>query len=119
MRVLLIDDDPDLRPVMASVLAAHGHDVVEAADARTAREAALARMPDAVILDLILPDCSRFSLIRWLRSLPGGDAVRAVAISAFPDALDEARAQRVGFDDFVEKPCDPDDLARAVAGGAR
>lgn len=114
MRILVVDDDADLRSEMADTLVACGFEVEEASDARAAVSAARRRMPDAVVMDLILPDARRFDLLQRLRRLPGGADLWIVAVSGFPTALAEARFERVGFDGFLTKPFGAEELARAL-----
>src|SRR5262245_6411310 len=105
------------RRSFAEALASYGHDVEETPDARAALESARRRMPEAVIVDLILPDEPRFDLVHQLRALPGGASLRVIAMSGFDDALDEARGSQAPFDAYLTKPLDGDQLARALGSG--
>ena len=65
--ILLVDDEPELRRMVASLLTGAGYEVAEAADCAQARAAMAAQRPDAVLLDVMLPDGDGFSLLPELR----------------------------------------------------
>jgi CheY-like chemotaxis protein len=109
-RVLVVDDEPLVRWSIAETLRAHGCDIVEAGDAHTAlamvRDSATE--PDAVMLDLRLPDSDDLALLAsFLRLLPG---VPVILMTAFgtPEVLEEAR--RLGAFTVLDKPFELDEL---------
>jgi DNA-binding NtrC family response regulator len=113
-RVLVVDDEPLVRWSIAETLAAHGRDIVEASDANSAFAAILdsAHEPDAVLLDLKLPDSDDLSLLASVRRvLPG---VPVILMTAFgtPEVLEDAR--RLGVFTVLDKPFDLDELDNLV-----
>jgi two-component system cell cycle response regulator DivK len=112
--ILIVEDDPDCRAEIRVLLEEEGYAVLEAADGRTALRLARAHHPDLVIQDLLLPDSAGFELVAELRRLPGAAPVPVVALSGFPDRLDEARAAALGFTTFLRKPPAVPELCRAV-----
>ena len=106
-RILLVDDEPELRRMVASLLTGAGYEVLEAADCAQARAAMAARRPDAVLLDVMLPDGDGFSLLPELRR--SGD-VPVLYLSARDE--DAARLQGLGLgaDDYITKPFLPQEL---------
>lgn len=109
-RVLVVDDEPLVRWSIAETLHAHGFEIVEAPDAHTALVTVLesANEPDAVLLDLKLPDSDDLSLLASLRRiLP---RVPVILMTAFgtQEILDEAR--RLGVFTVLDKPFELDDL---------
>lgn len=106
-RILLVDDEPELRRMVASLLTGAGYEVAEAADCAQARAAMAARRPDAVLLDVMLPDGDGFSLLPELRRF--GD-VPVLYLSARDE--DAARLQGLGLgaDDYITKPFLPQEL---------
>ena len=104
--VLVIDDEPAIRRLLRNTLARAGYAVIEAEDARAALRQAAAGHPDAVLLDLGLPDRDGMELIPLLRAR---EAV--VLVVSARDAVDEkVAALDLGADDFVTKPFDTEEL---------
>jgi len=109
-RVLVVDDEPLVRWSIVETLREHGFVMLEAADAHTALVSILdpATAPDAVLLDLKLPDSDDLSLLASVRRvLP---SVPVILMTAFgtPEILDEAR--RLGVFTVLDKPFELDDL---------
>ena len=106
-KILLVDDEPAIRRLLRNTLERAGHEVIEAGNARDALAAASASHPDAVLLDLGLPDRDGLALIPLLRR----DAdVRILIISAREATEEKVAALDLGADDFVTKPFDTDEL---------
>lgn len=102
MRVLLVDDDHDLRAVVRRALEAEGVQVLEADDATSARNVLSGRQLDVVLLDLHLPGAPGSALLREVRATDGGVHVIMVSGDAAEDI--RVRAFADGADDFVTKP---------------
>ncbi|KHL26558.1 Fis family transcriptional regulator [Croceibacterium mercuriale] len=106
-KILVVDDEIAIRRLLRNTLERAGYIVAEAMNAREALSQAAATCPDAVLLDLGLPDRDGLGLIPLLRS--GGDCV-IVVVSA-RDATDEkVSALDLGADDYVTKPFDTEEL---------
>ncbi len=106
-RILVVDDDPDLRGLLKSFLAANGFDVVEAADGGEMRARIAERAPDAIVLDLMLPGEDGLSLARELRRTSD---VPIVMLSARGEEVDRVVGLEVGADDYLAKPFSPREL---------
>jgi signal transduction histidine kinase len=125
LRVLVVDDEPDAREMLALVLGGCGAEVTAVASAREALEALPRLRPDVLISDLAMPGEDGYALIRRVRALPAeeGGRVPAAALTAYALAEDRARALSAGFQIHVPKPVDPAELAAVVenlaAWGAR
>jgi two-component system KDP operon response regulator KdpE len=112
-RVLVVDDDPQLRRALRITLRAAGFEVVTAADGRTALDEATGAPPDVVVLDLGLPDLDGTAVLAGLRPWFTGPVL---VLSARADSQDKVRALDAGADDYVTKPFDtPELLARLRA----
>ena len=111
IRILLVEDDAPLRAILAEVLREDGYAVEEAADGRSAL-AAMRAAPDAVVLDLQLPNLDGPGFIRELRDHPGRGRVPLLVVSGAAQAADAA--DRLGADALVRKPFDLDELLGAV-----
>lgn len=99
--VLVVDDDPQILRALRINLAAHGYTVLVAADGSSALRAAADGHPDAVVLDLGLPDLDGVDVIGGLR---GWTSVPVLVLSARTDSGDKVRALDAGADDYVTKP---------------
>ena len=119
-RILVCDDEPQILRALRVVLNDAGFDVVTAASADEALDAAVIRPPQAAILDLLLPDRDGVEVARSLREWSD---MPIVMLSAVWDEGEKVRALNAGADDYVTKPFGPDELVarlRAVlrrAGG--
>jgi len=106
-RVLLIEDDDELRQLLARYLSGHGFTVREAANGRDGLALALGQDCDIVVLDIMLPDISGLEVLRELRSethLP------VALLTARGDETDRIVGFEVGADDYIPKPCNPREL---------
>jgi CheY-like chemotaxis protein len=108
--VLVVDDEPTLRSILAEVLRDEGYAVVTAADGQDALEIFVRENPDLVLMDVMMPRMDGLAAYRALRALPTGTTVPIVLTSAVKthDGLD-AR-----IDGFLPKPFDLDDLLQLV-----
>lgn len=102
-RILIVDDEPDIRELIGEILADEGHEVVTAADAASARELRGQQPPDLILLDVWMPDTDGISLLREWRE---ADALECpvVMISGHGSVETAVEATRLGAFDFIEKP---------------
>jgi two-component system, OmpR family, KDP operon response regulator KdpE len=115
-RVLVVDDEPGLRRAMAINLRARGYEVTLAPDGATALAAASEGTPDAIVLDLGLPDIDGVEVIERLR-----DWSRApiIVLSARTTQDDKVVALDAGADDYVTKPFGMDELLARLRAALR
>ena len=106
-RVLVVDDEPQLRRALTINLRARRYEVVGATTGTDALTAAAAHPPDVVILDLGLPDMDGTEVIAGLR---GWTDVPILVLSGRTDSLDKVEALDAGADDYVTKPFGMDEL---------
>jgi two-component system phosphate regulon response regulator OmpR len=105
--VLIVDDDADVRGMIAEYLAGHGYEIAEAADGQQMRQALARQVPDVVLLDLNLGGEDGLSLARYLRE---HHDVGIIMVTAASDVVDRIVGLEVGADDYVAKPFDPREL---------
>jgi len=115
-RLLVVDDDPGLRRALAINLRARKYDVDVAADGAEALEAATSHPPDAVVLDLGLPDMDGVEIIEGLR---GWSQVPIIVLSARTGQQDKVLALDAGADDYVTKPFGMDELLARLRAALR
>jgi two-component system CheB/CheR fusion protein len=106
-RILIIEDNDDVRESLRLLVELRGNEVVTASDAAKGLEAAASFIPDVVICDIGQPDVDGFELIRSLRLALSGRATRFVAWSGYGRVEDIDRALDSGFDSFVVKSLRP------------
>ncbi len=100
-RILVVDDEPQILRALTTNLRGAGYDVVRAATGEQALAQAAARPPDAVVLDLILPDISGVEVCRELRTW---SEMPIVILSAVGEERQKVEALDAGADDYVTKP---------------
>ncbi len=121
VRVLVVDDEDDAREVAASVLQHYGANVALAANAGQAFEQFGPFQPDALLIDLAMPEIDGYALIARIRKSGGqrGAAVPAIALTAYAREEDARRVLASGFQLHVAKPVDSHTLVKAVANVIR
>ncbi|HCF7063423.1 TPA: response regulator transcription factor [Pseudomonas aeruginosa] len=108
--LLLIDDDRELCELLGTWLVQEGFSVRASHDGAQARRALAEQTPDAVVLDVMLPDEDGFSLCRWIRSHQRLACMPIIMLTASSDEADRVIGLELGADDYLGKPCDPREL---------
>jgi two-component system, NtrC family, nitrogen regulation response regulator NtrX len=112
-RILVVDDEADIRGLLKEILSEEGYDVEIAADASQARSSRAAQVPDLVLLDIWMPDTDGITLLReW--SMTDGYDCPVVMMSGHGTVETAVEATRLGAFDFVEKPLSLTKLLRTV-----
>ncbi len=113
--ILVVDDMPTNREVVASLLDARGYRVLLAEDGLRGLElATMTPTPDLVLLDVQMPDLDGYEVLRRLRSAPTTASIPVVFLTSHDDPASEAHALALGADDFVVKPPQPERLLARV-----
>jgi len=115
-RVLVVDDEPQIRRVLTLNLSTRGYDVTAAQDGTQALLEASRHPPDVVLLDLGLPDIDGLQVIRELRTWT---TTPIVVLSARTGSEDKVRALDLGADDYVQKPFDMAELLARLRAATR
>ena len=113
--VLVADDDAWILRMVATVLEKRGYSVETAADGDEALQRALARTPDLLITDVMMPKMDGWSLVRHLRSQPDLALLPVIFLTALSSEDDRIRGFRLGADDYVTKPFRFEELDLRVA----
>ena len=101
-KLLVVDDEPNIRDLLASSLRFAGFDVITAEDGSGAFHEAQASRPDLIVLDVMLPDMDGFTVTRRLRD--AGITTPVLFLTARDDMRDKIQGLTVGGDDYVTKP---------------
>ncbi len=121
-RVMVVDDDPVILHLVVMNLELEGHEVVTATTGPDALEIARTQRPQALLLDVMLPDIDGFEVCRTLQQNATTAAIPVVLLSARALASDVERGLAAGAVEYVTKPFDPLELVatveRHVAAGA-
>ena len=114
LRVLVVDDAPDVTEMIATMMRFAGYDVTTALSATEALDAALGAHFDVVVSDIGMPGMNGYQLAEALRGMPDYVSVPLVAVTGFTMYDDRERARASGFNDFLTKPINPADLLNAI-----
>jgi two-component system OmpR family response regulator len=116
-RLLLVDDEENLRSMLEAALRHSGFEVDPVANGRAALEAVEATKPDLVVLDVMLPDLDGFDVVKRLRS--GGDRTPVLFLTARDATEDRVRGLTLGGDDYLVKPFSLDELVARITAVLR
>jgi two-component system KDP operon response regulator KdpE len=116
IRVLVVDDEPQITRTLRINLTARGYDVLVAHDGRTALRIAADEKPDVVVLDLGLPDIDGVEVINGLR---GWTTMPIIVLSARTESTRKVQALDAGADDYITKPFGMDELLARLRAAVR
>jgi two-component system, OmpR family, response regulator len=111
-RLLLVDDEDNLRSMLEAALRHSGFEVEPVANGRAALAAVATGSPDLVVLDVMLPDLDGFDVVKRLRS--GGDRTPVLFLTARDATEDRVRGLTLGGDDYLVKPFSLDELVARI-----
>jgi two-component system KDP operon response regulator KdpE len=110
-RVLVVDDEPQIRRALRTALTGHGYEVEVAEDGETALTMLAARAPEAMVLDLVMPGVDGFEVLRQTRAWSN---LPIVVLSARGQERDKVAALDLGADDYLTKPFGVEELLARV-----
>jgi CheY-like chemotaxis protein len=119
VRILVLDDEADIRTLLEILLTGWGHVVWSAGTGVEAIERAAAMRPDLVLLDIGLPDMDGYEVATRVRAELGEAAPRIVAVTGYGQAEDRSRFERAAIDEYLLKPPTRDALQRVIEKVAR
>ncbi|MEF3073433.1 transporter substrate-binding domain-containing protein [Methylobacter sp. Wu1] len=115
LRVLVVDDNRDAAQSLSVLLTSEGHEVLLAYDGYTALEIAQAERPQVALLDIGLPGMDGYAVARALRQDPALKRMHLIALSGYGREVDRETARTAGFNSYLTKPVDFDELLCALA----
>jgi DNA-binding response OmpR family regulator len=114
-KVMLVEDDNNLREIYQARLSAEGYQLISAKDGEEALALAVKEKPDLIICDVMMPKVSGFEMLDILRSTQGIQNTRVIVMTALSQAEDKARAEKLGADLYlVKSQVTLEDMARSV-----
>jgi len=118
-KILIVDDDPDIREGMHVRLKYSGYDTCFANDALSSIAAAAKEAPDLIILDLGLPEGGGFLAIERLKAHPTSHGIPIIVVSAKDARANRERAIRAGATAYLQKPVDNAEFLAVIRGALR
>ena len=113
-KILIVDDDPDVRLAIASVLKSRSYEVIEACDGREALRKVKEEKPDLMLLDLLMPEMDGFNVVKELRISQEKEYpdISVLVISSVREEASHRRyelelGRKLDVDDYIEKPIEP------------
>ena len=113
-RVLVADDDPDIREIVELNFLLEGFEVLTAADGREAEAMTRLNQPDVVVLDIMMPERDGLDVLTALRADPATHDIPVVLLSAKSTNMEVLDGWRAGAAGYTTKPFDPGELIRYV-----
>jgi len=114
-RILLVEDNDNNRYLAQFLLEREGFAVMIAVNGKQALEAAKRAKPDLVVMDIQMPEMDGYETAERFKSDPALVGIPLVGVSSFAMAGDRAKALKVGFAGYIEKPINPDTFATEVS----
>ena len=118
-RILMADDDPDIRMFLEVTLSIAGFQVTTVEDGARAVEAAREERPDLMLLDVMMPNLDGLAATRQLRDDPRTSDIPIILVTAKAMGMDKVVGLQEGADDYVTKPFDPDELVARIQAALR
>src|SRR4051794_6259681 len=113
-RILIVEDDPDIADLVARYLDKAGFVTERAANGRDALAALAARLPDLMVLDLMLPQVDGLEVCRQARASPHTAAIPIIMLTARAEESERIVGLELGADDYLAKPFSPNELVARV-----
>jgi two-component system cell cycle response regulator DivK len=115
-RILVVEDQEDLRGVLRTLLTGSGYEMLEAFDGETGVARAKSDRPDLILMDIQMPVLDGYEATRRIKADPDLKGIPVIAVSSFAMKGDEEKARAAGCDHYVTKPYSPMQLLRAIRG---
>jgi diguanylate cyclase (GGDEF)-like protein len=113
-RILVVDDDPNIRELIVETLEGSNYDVLEARDGREALAISEKELPDLIILDVMMPDLDGMEVCSRLRNDPLTNHIPVLMLTAKGVLEDKIKGIESGADDYITKPFDPLELEARI-----
>ncbi|MBE0569180.1 MAG: response regulator transcription factor, partial [Deltaproteobacteria bacterium] len=112
--ILVVEDEKEIRDLLAHCLHKEGYAPILASDGETAISKARKEKPDLVLLDILLPKADGLEVLRAIRSSPGIEGTPVVMLTAKGDETDRVIGLELGADDYITKPFSPREVAARI-----
>lgn len=113
-KILLIEDNPDIRENTAEILQLANYDVVTAENGKIGVEKAKQELPDLIVCDIMMPVLDGFGVLYLLSKNPSTAVIPFIFLTAKTDRVDMRKGMEMGADDFITKPFEESELLNAI-----
>ena len=113
-QILVVDDDTNAIKLLKLNLEAYGFDVITAINGREGLDKAFSELPDAVILDVRMPDLNGWQVCERLKKNPRTEAMPVIFFTAYSKKNDFEKSKKLGASLFLTKPLDPEELVEKI-----
>lgn len=113
-KILLVEDEATMRRLIGMLLKRQGHEVIEAENGVRIVELVQEHQPDLILLDIMMPVVDGLTALRRVRETPGIDDTPIIILSAKSQVEDRVEGLRLGADDYLVKPADPEELMARI-----
>ena len=113
-RILIVDDNADIRRLIGTILATSDHMLAYAEDGEKALEIVKKNNPDLVILDVMMPKMDGFMVLKQMRVAGLRESTKVLVLTAKSSESDWVRGYKLGADSYLTKPFNPEELQGAV-----
>jgi CRP-like cAMP-binding protein/CheY-like chemotaxis protein len=113
-KVLIIEDNNDIRENVVEILQLAGYDAFEAKNGKTGVELALSHSPDIILCDIMMPELDGYGVLYLLNKNPNTAAIPFIFLTAKAERLDLRKGMEMGADDYLTKPFDDMELLNAI-----
>ena len=114
VKILVVDDERDIRNLLIDILVDAGYDVIEAKDGATALDQAVQEKPDLILLDVRMPEMDGFEVLDILKTFPNTESIPVVILTALRAVKGELQAWRMGVKHYITKPFSSNRVELAV-----
>jgi len=109
-KILLADDDPEMRMLLRAHLETLDCDLIEASDGEKALETIILERPDLVVLDVMMPELNGWEICKYVKSKPEYADTGVVMLTGIGETVNELTSPLYGADEYIDKPFDIDEL---------
>jgi CheY-like chemotaxis protein len=114
-KVLVVDDEPDIRRLVGFSLKRHGYEIVEATDGLSACSIAEAEQPDLILMDVMMPIMTGFEACTKIKANPATADIPIMMLSAKSQVYEQEQGIQSGASQYICKPFTPGELVEQVA----
>jgi CheY-like chemotaxis protein len=113
-RILVIDDNTDIRENTAEILTLAGYETNTAENGKRGVEIAIKEKPDLIVCDIMMPELDGYGVLHMLRKNPETEHIPFIFLTAKAERSDFRKGMEMGADDYITKPFDDLELLKAV-----
>lgn len=113
-RILIVDDDAEIRRLISTILVDEGHKIVSAPDGEKALEMLAVEAPDLMVLDIMMPKMDGYGVLKGMRAAGMRESTKVLILTARTSEADWVRGYKLGADHYLTKPFDVNELVETV-----